>query len=200
MPKYKTSEWVPLDGYEVSSDGRIRRNGKELKGTITKKGYIRVKIHNRATMLHRMIATAFLGKPEKNQQVNHKDGNKQNNNVENLEWCSPSENLLHAYRKLGRKAAFEGKHMPEWIRKKISESNKGRIITEDCKRRNSESHRGKHKGAENPHAMPVFCIETEKRYGSIKDAAEEFGFNVMSLYGAIRKNKKYKNKTFRKEK
>jgi len=50
--------------------------------------------------IHRLVAQAFLDNPNNYKEVNHKDGNKANNNVNNLEYCSRSQNMLHAY-KLG---------------------------------------------------------------------------------------------------
>ena len=48
--------------------------------------------------LHRIIAITFIPNPEHKTQINHKDGNKLNNNVNNLEWCTISENMIHAYK------------------------------------------------------------------------------------------------------
>ena len=47
--------------------------------------------------IHRLIATAFIENPNKYEIVNHKDGNKHNNNIENLEWCSQKQNIQHAH-------------------------------------------------------------------------------------------------------
>ena len=189
--------WKKMSDYEISDDGRIRRNGKELKGSITPKGYVRVNINGRKTFLHRIVAKLFIREGRKDEQINHKNGIKTDNRIENLEWVSPSENLSHAYRVLGRKAAFEGKHIPEWIRKKISESNKGRKITEEWRKKNSESHKGIGLLSKNPNSKSIICITNGKKYGCIKEAALELGIHQASIGQAIIKNKPIKKLYFK---
>ena len=61
-------------------------------------GYYRVNINGRTRDVHRLVAEAFLGQPKPGFEVNHKDGNKLNNHVSNLEWVTHLENVQHAYR------------------------------------------------------------------------------------------------------
>lgn len=94
--------------YEVSDTGLIRRvdNKNQLSGCITS-GYRSVKLtfensKQQRFYVHRLVAEHFIKNPDpKNKTfVNHKDGDKLNNNVDNLEWVSPRENNLHYYQQI----------------------------------------------------------------------------------------------------
>ena len=93
----------------ISNYGNIKslnyhRTGKEqlLKQNINGRGYKYVNISNKNRyvnlLIHREVAKAFLMNNSNYTDINHKDGNKLNNNVDNLEWCTRSENILHAYK------------------------------------------------------------------------------------------------------
>lgn len=99
--------WKPIDEYEkyeVSDDGYIRnkRSGKILKNRPDKDGYSRVELYSdnlkaHSKKVHRLVAEAFLGIDSERDQINHINGIKSDNRVENLEWCTRSENTRHAY-------------------------------------------------------------------------------------------------------
>jgi len=131
-------EWRKIDGfvnYEVSTLGRVRSIDREVRwshhgksGLAKKSGkilkpiprklnkhltYMQVGLYGHPKLvvrhIHRLVAEAFIPNPHNKPQVNHIDGNGANNNVSNLEWATCSENGLHAYRVLGRKAWQKGR-------------------------------------------------------------------------------------------
>lgn len=87
--------------YSVSDDGQVRndKTQKLLKGSLNK-GYRMVSIYinkqPKPIGVHRLVALMFLDNPNNLPFVNHKDGNPLNNNVNNLEWCTPQYNTQHA--------------------------------------------------------------------------------------------------------
>lgn len=85
----------------VSNTGEVFRGEKKLTPEITNIGYCRIKFMINGKLyrflVHRLVAEAFISNPNNYPIVNHKDGNKLNNSVENLEWCTYGENLSHAY-------------------------------------------------------------------------------------------------------
>lgn len=110
---------VGLEGFVlVSNLARIKRimhrknpTNKILSPFVNTCGYHQVSICHKGKYLtpslHRTVALAFIPNPENKPEVNHKDGNKKNNQVENLEWCTSKENILESWR-MGLSKARDG--------------------------------------------------------------------------------------------
>lgn len=113
-------EWEDIFGYtglySVSANGLVwsypktgkgGHNGKYLKPAISRNGYLYITLVKNNKKLkrsvHNLVATTFIENKKNSPQINHKDGNKKNNTVTNLEWCTNSENTLHSYQFLNRK-------------------------------------------------------------------------------------------------
>lgn len=85
-------------GYFASPNGNIyNRHGDLIVGAIDRYGYRHIILNRKNRNVHRLIAETFIPNPNNLPCVNHKDGNKLNNSVNNLEWCTYSENTTHAY-------------------------------------------------------------------------------------------------------
>lgn len=112
--------WKDISGYEgvykISNTGlvkslgwlRIRSRGRVskrddilLKQTVTHRGYRRVELNLKGQaqkfVVHRLVAIAFIPNPRNKPEVNHIDGDKENNSLSNLEWCTSEENKSHAF-------------------------------------------------------------------------------------------------------
>lgn len=96
--------WKPFnDKYLVSSNGEIK-NIKTLKDKVlftSELGYKRVNISNKNYFVHRLVALLFLDNPDNLPIVHHKDGNRANNSVSNLEWTTQKNNIQQSYKDKG---------------------------------------------------------------------------------------------------
>lgn len=85
----------------ITEQGDVISKGRVHKQSTTKDGYKQIKLYNRGLKkhfyIHRLVAEAFIPNPDSLKYVNHKDFDKTNNNVSNLEWCSASYNIKYSY-------------------------------------------------------------------------------------------------------
>ena len=113
-------EWKNIDRfegqYQISNLGRVWsvKNLRILKPERIKNGYLRIRLSFRnfifRLLIHRLVLEHFVSEqPSPIHQCNHKNGNKEHNNYKNLEWVTPSENMLHAI-KIGTKVMPKGEN------------------------------------------------------------------------------------------
>ena len=147
-------QWKPIQEfngeYEVSNLGRVRSMkryygvvGRIMPQTIQRKGYYAVTfwMNNKAycRKVHRLVIEAFTPNPDNLPCINHIDGNKLNNHVSNLEWCTYQENMQHAVR-------TGLTHPHQWTdeeRKQISERNKGQRVSDEQRAKLSAALKGR---------------------------------------------------------
>ena len=140
--------WSPIPNthYSISSEGRVRNDetNKMKSMDATSDGYHKVDLYSNgkrtSVRVHRLVAEAFIPNPNELPQINHIDGNKENNNVKNLEWVNNSQNMIHAYRN-----GLATPH-PTYGMRGHKNPNGGR------------------KG------IPIFCIETNQTFSSSAEA------------------------------
>lgn len=101
MAKWKN---IPdFSDYEISDEGEVRNSKTNLilKPSYTRGGYQKVNLYKdgsrKSVKIHRLVAENFIKKDRDKPHVNHIDGDKTNNRISNLEWCTPSENNKHSY-------------------------------------------------------------------------------------------------------
>lgn len=169
-------EWRPIEGfeglYEVSNIGNVRSLNYRHTGEAKilrpggNKGYLNINLWKNGKRyiktVHRLVANAFIPNPENKPQVNHIDGDKTNNRVNNLEWVTNRENQLHAYN--------IGLHVTtEESRKKLSEARKGE---------------------KNPKAKQVICITTREVFDYMAEGAKKYNVNAGNISDCCRGKRK----------
>lgn len=187
--------WLPIKGYEgeyevsnlgkvrslarviICSDGTARRRkGKTLKPHVASPGYCTVYLahngHQSAKFVHVLVANAFLPKPDYKVEVNHKDGNKENNCVENLEWCTHKENIAHAF--------ATGLHsIPLSAHMKTIGAKGSRVSAQRS-------------------SIAVICENDGLSFVSQNAADRYYGYYPGSVCDAIKRNKPFRGRKFRK--
>lgn len=114
MTPYKKEPIKGFEEYSIDTDGAIYgKKGNKLKYSRNHKGYCIINLYSEnkryGFQVHRLVAQQFIENPENKPTVNHIDGNKTNNSVSNLEWCTYSEQMQHSYHVLDRHPSNEKK-------------------------------------------------------------------------------------------
>lgn len=144
--------------YEVSSEGRIRniKTGRIMKTNINTRGYRQVCLRENKKQVvkrvHRLVADAFYDGCHNGLDVNHIDGDKLNNKVSNLEWCTRKENIQHAF-----KSGLSKSNLNNNLRQKGNERMKEIV------------------------GKAVRVIETNKVYPSLNECARQTGCNPSDI-------------------
>lgn len=145
-----TEIWKDIPGYEgqyqASTLGNIRsldrrveltirgtkckqfHSGRLLRPANNEKGYLFVYLSGKRYYVHRLIGITFLEKDDSKQFINHKDGNKANNAIANLEWCSASENMFHCTRVIKTRKSLKGIPMPQCHGKRVYMSDSSGVV------------------------------------------------------------------------
>ena len=108
-----TKEIAEAPRYLITSDGTVinRETGHVMKQLVNTGGYYYVQLSinkkHRCRTVHRLLAEAFIPNPDKKPYINHIDGDRKNNAIENLEWCTAQENTDHAAKVLQRLTQYQ---------------------------------------------------------------------------------------------
>ena len=167
--------------YQVSNLGRVKslnynrtRKEKILKNKYDKGGYCQINLWKYGQMkhflVHRLVAEAFIDNSNNKPCIDHIDGNRSNNRVENLRWCTYKENSNNPITLQRMSEALKGKNNP----------NYGKHLSEETKRKMSEAH------TNGKHSKPVLQIdkntgEVIREFPSTRDVQRQLGFSIGNI-------------------
>jgi len=217
--------------YVVSDEGRVRRICKDINNhrlkVLTplknKGGYLYIRLYKnknfKTLRIHRLVLEAFKPNEDLNKtQCNHKNGTKSDNQVENLEWCTASQNVKHAF-KIGLKVVtkkwkrehskrmkgkykgennpFYGKHHSKENKKRISDKMKGekhymfgKHLSEETKKKKSEKMKGEKSPNSKLFEKDIVKIKIDLREGKLTQKQIAKKFNIDQSTISLIKNKK----------
>ena len=187
--------WQAIEGYDnyqISNYGNVKNitTGKLLKTRVNNStGYVIVDIRSygqrKTFSIHRLVAMAFIPNEDGFPQVNHKDENKQNNHVDNLEWCTSKYNVNYGSHneRMRETKRLNSRAYTDKERKRMSERvggvnhwNYGNTWSEEIKTANMMSQ---------PNRKRVRCVETGEIFESIRAAARACNVSKSQINDAI---------------
>jgi hypothetical protein len=202
--------WQPVKGfenlYEISNLGNVKSLDRLVNGFNSKKlkkgklltqhnrnGYLGVVLskegYTKSFTVHRLVAIAFLPNDDFSLTVNHKDGNKHNNSIENLEWCTMSEQLKHAIKSGLFKPVSPRErgyvNTPEDYRK-AAEKRKGQVVTEKTRLKIAKTLQ-----------KPIVCITDDIVFNSLNEAVEYSGVPKTTFHRNLKLNKLINGKYYK---
>jgi hypothetical protein len=166
--------------YAITKDGKVwsypkyRHKGKFLIPYLRKDGYLSVGLFKdkkpKRMSVHRLVALAYIENHENKPEINHLDGNKSNNKVDNLEWVTSSENQIHAIKNGLQR--FTEKH---------------RLAAIETGRKNGLKGKGKQKKKKIPNELGVIISARHKNGESLSSLGREFKVDKMTIKSTIKR-------------
>lgn len=162
--------FVPIKGYEeylINKEGKVYSSKtKKFLGIRNRGGYLAFTIcvnnKRKDLFLHRALAITFIPNPENLPFINHKDGNKHNNALDNLEWCTGSQNVQHAY-DTGLAHGHHLEYTPE-LRYKLGKGWRGKKRNEEDKEKIRKAMLGRKYDATVGQKHKDYCNTKSKEY------------------------------------
>ncbi len=181
--------WRDIPGYkglyQVSNFGRIKslKRNRIIKQQVQNGGYKLIHLYSnskrKALTVHRLVALSFISNPQNKPHINHKDCDKSNNWLDNLEWVTPSENMQHAFKNgLCNNGEWDNKRR-KILGERMSKLHKNKPKTLEHNQKNRDAHKGKIYGKRIPIRVKwlwnnEICL---KDFASIRETSREMNIS-----------------------
>lgn len=195
-----SENWKPVKDYEgiyeVSDTGLVRsldrvdRLNRFKKGTLKApcdngRGYlcVNLKAHGKQAQktIHRLVATAFIPNPDNLPVINHIDGNRGNNDISNLEWCTQLENMRHAF----KTGLIKHKPLTDEQKLKVSTTTKEAMSRPEIKEKIRQLAKGK-VGVKSARHKEVINLDTGETFISVREASKFYRIHESNLASCCR--------------